>query len=651
MKYLWAFLILAGTCFGQSTSLSTIPIPGPIPTWGGYAGVGTVVTPTDFNAPICRVTDGNTEFNFDHTLPGANFGANFSGANVDHRWNSNHTLLAVARVGDSSSLVQQIIFNGTSCTVASVYKIPSKDVAFSSQPTHPLIAYTVEVGAIKKYDFGEGLGCTLSAPCVTVIHDFATGTCINGLNPSWNSSFLDSHLDQFFAIGFSNHQLTGGQGTGTIVATYLIGSGERVLNTGGAAVLGIPASTVCGDYGPTGVVSMVGSNCPAAGSGACGTCTGGVVCPDQTTIHEVYASPNDATPWLVYDLGAAALCTNCGGDSDWIWAVKTLNVTSPSWGGHYALGYNHIIIATNNPVVGENAIFQAIDNSGNLIFPITKLNITSTSGPNNLPSPGVSNMDNHIAWQNVDPNDSFSPFITTTVYRTDTVDLVNNYVASGEPPSAMPGIQCVGVGCTPLTQPMTGPFVNELLSPPLTNPPGNGVPCSTSPCTTLPQVRWAHEFNDTVTFLFNAQNSIGALSPDGAMFAFSTTAFCGFGDSTNDANIICGGPTWKASNSTYVVGNIISPLTANNGNFTYKIVSCAGPCASGAVHPTWTQTTGANVTDNTITWQSVGPQNAREDVLVVLLVPPSNTKQFPAPPKQLIAEESPWLRRRARYGI
>lgn len=720
-KIILVLLFAAASCFAQSTGTGTVQIPSPIPSWGGYLGAGTVTTPTDFGAPICRGTDGHSELNFDGTQDGANFSENFSGSNVDHRISSNHSLVAIARNGSSNSLIESVTWNGgPSCGLSFVYTVPSKSIAFSGQASKPKTLFDVESAAIKKFDFGDtatgtpatitsfsitsnvvtvvapnsfvagqsalisgltvgtylngsnlivltaGLSsshfeaafthanvtstaasgtatpsCTLTGPCVTLVHDFAAGTCLSGIAPTSNSVFLQSHLDQFFAIGFS---IGGGQGTGTLISTFLIGSGERVLNSGGTTVMGIPASSVCGDYGPTGVINMVGGNCPAAGAGTCGTCPGGVVCPDQSTFHEVYASPNDTTPWLVYDLGAT--CTQCGSDGDWVWSVATLNETAPSWNGHFALGYNHIVIATNNPSLGENAIFQAIDSSGNLIFPITKLSITSTSSPNNLPSPGVTNLDNHPAWQNVNPNDTNSVYETNTVYRTDTADLIANYVASGEPPSSMPGVEC-GIACLPTLNSIPGYGVNELLSSPLTDPPGNDTPCSTSPCTTKPKTRYAHELNDTVSALFNAQNAIGGVSPDGMMFAFTTTAFCGLGDTTNDSNGICGGPTWNNSN-VYHVGNIVSPLGVGNpGHFTYQVTACSGTCTSGASAPTWTQSAGAVVIDNAganqVTWTASNTQNMRSDVLFVWLatpgVPVSNAAT-PAPSQSLCTTDS-----------
>lgn len=640
MKRLALLLLLCLPCFGQ---IPIVPIPTPVPSWGSFSGAGTVVNPTDFNFPICRATDGNTEFNFDGTQKGASFPLTASGSNVDHRWNANHTLLAVQRNGAVKSMILSISFPGTSCTVTPVYIIAG---SFAFSAVQPLVAYTFDVAALKKYDFGGtvlGVTCTLAAPCVTLIHDFATGTCIPGISPASTTVFLQSHSDTFFNIGLST---VGGQGTATILATYLIGSGERVLNTGATTTLGIAPNTVCGDYGPTGLVTMIGGNCPGAGSTVCGTCTGGVVCPDQTSMHESYASPNDATPWVLYDLGAP--CPQCGGDNEWTWLVSGLIITVQNFSGHFALGYSHIFHNTNAPQ-GQDAIFQVVS-GGALVFPITRYTVISAS---NLAASGSPHLDNHISWQNVDPNDTVSPFLTNTTYFAGFANnTAANYANSGLPPSAMGGIQCATIACAPATNPFLGPFVNEIESVALTNPPGNGIPCAASPCTTLPINRYAHEYNDTVSEFFGAQQATGAISPDGALYAWTTTAFCSLNDSTNDGNVICGGPDWKASNSTYVVGNLISPIKGNNANYTYKIVSCAGPCVSGAVKPTvWTQTTGANVTDNTITWQSIGRQNAREDTFVVLLIPPTNTKQFPAPPKQLLAEQFPWLRRRARYGL
>lgn len=588
-------LLVSSFALGQNTSLSTIQYPGTIPNWGGYLGTGTVVTPTDFSYPICRFTDANTEFNFDGILQGTSFAVNFGGSGVERRWNSDHTLLAVARNGAAKSLILQISFTGGVCTVSAVYNLNSKVSLWSIQTTQPRILYDLENGAILKYDFGPGGGCSLAAPCVSTIHDFTTGTCMTGLNPTWNSVVLDNHSDTMFAVGFSNNQGTGGQGTGTLVATWdtRVGKGESVMNTGSATVLGIAPSSICSDYGPQGVAVMIGGNCPAAGTGTCGTCTGAVACPDQTTLHEVYASPNDTFPWVMYDLGSP--CSQCGTDTSWVWKLGTLNVVAGSFSGHHAEGWYSVFHSCNSPQ-GQHCIFQVMDTSGNLIFPITRFTVTSTSSPNNLPASGATHIDDHISWPNDNVTDTTSPLITTTTYFNVGANNINNYVPSGKPPTAMPGIQCLSVvgGCKPTTNPIPGFAVNELTQIPLTNPPGGATPCGTSPCTTLPENRWVHTFNSVVSQFFNAQNTIMGCSPlatDGSMScAWSTDDFCEFGDPTNDANVICGGPDWNNNTSGYVVGNIISPLTGNLSNYTFVNVACAGTCTSQTTpHPTWPQ--------------------------------------------------------------
>lgn len=610
MKKLILFLLFAVSCLAQSTSLGTINFPGTLPNWGGFTGAGTVLTPTDFNIAECRLTDGLTEFSFDGTQLGANFGVNYDGSNVDHRINSNDTLIAIARNGGNSSPIMNFSFNGTVCTGTIVYVIPAKDVAFSAQvptgtpPTggHPLIAYDVESAALTKYDFGETGGCTLTVPCKTVIHNFATGTCLSGISPTWNSTFIQSHNDKIFDIGFST---TGGQGTGTIIATWNDnpGKGESVYNTGSATMLGIAPSSVCGDYGSTGLVTMSGSNCPAAGTGTCGVCTGGVACPDQTTLHEVYTSPNDANPWLLFDLGSAILCTNCGSDSDWLWQPGCTNATAISFSGHHAEGYTHIAFANGSPT-GQNSIMQVITGTGcnALITTPTKIAIASTSSPNNLPAVGTPHFDSHLLWQNVDPNDTNDVYLTNTNYfLVGGANNIANYAPNGVNPNAMPGTQCQNPSCQPTSNPMPGFGVNELQSIHLTNPPNNGTTtCSSAPCTILPYNRWVHCGNDVVTFIFNAQNCIAVMDPQAKIVSIGTTYLGFFGDNNNDTNLIVGGPDWTASNATYVVGNVMTPLTANTGNFTFIINSCSGTCTSAASHPTWLQVSPAPITAWTI---------------------------------------------------
>ncbi len=50
----------------------------------------------------------------------------------------------------------------------------------------------------------------------------------------------------------------------------------------------------------------------------------------------------------------------------------------------------------------------------------------------------------------------------------------------------------------------------------------------------------------------------------------------------------------------------ITPHSGNPGNYNYKVIACSGDCKSGTVAPTWTQSGGAQIADNHVTWLATG---------------------------------------------
>jgi hypothetical protein len=104
---------------------------------------------------------------------------------------------------------------------------------------------------------------------------------------------------------------------------------------------------------------------------------------------------------------------------------------------------------------------------------------------------------------------------------------------------------------------------------------------------------------------FNAQHDIGAGSPDGNFYMWTTYGGDQLGSTEND---------WTSGTHTYAAGTQIMPTVNNPGNYTYYTIAGG---TGGSSAPTWNQTAtayppassfsvGGSTTDNTVTWINAG---------------------------------------------
>jgi hypothetical protein len=109
--------------------------------------------------------------------------------------------------------------------------------------------------------------------------------------------------------------------------------------------------------------------------------------------------------------------------------------------------------------------------------------------------------------------------------------------------------------------------------------------------------RMAHMFNTGSNPIFNLQNNVSAVSPDG-QFAMITTDMMGTRGSTS--------ADWMASHG-YVLGATMFPTSGNPGNFDYQIIT-APTGNSGATEPAWStcQSKGSTCTDSGVVWTNLG---------------------------------------------
>jgi hypothetical protein len=574
---------------------------------------------------VVRVTDGNTE----PAHLGSSFINNPSGSDVDQHASIDDSMFVIARDGGIGSYLYLLTSNSVSgivvtpVKVSSVpYQIPSKFVAFSQVTAKTAYVLTVvqspAEALIQKYDL-TSCTATFCSPTPTNIYDFAQGNCLSsasGFTPSWNSVFRVSSDDTMFSVSFSNNQGGGGQGSGTLIATYKTGSGGgcRVWNSGNSTVAGIAAGSVVGDYGPTGLMNMTNCNNTAGQCYVPPGCMPGVNCApaDEFTIHDTYQAPSNA--WTSIQ-GTTCLngCTTPN-DAPYAWQIATLNVLATGLGGHFCLGNNNLVHSTNSPQ-GEAGLVP-IFSSGSLVTSITNYNLISTSSPNNIGPPNADpdalNLDQHCSWNYDNSTDTSPVFISTSDTASSPPDQQNNGCAIPYP------LWASSPSCG-TTNPFTGPFVNEIMIYPTASPSGGTTTCTSSPCSTLPILRVGNSYISANSWNFNAANATMSAFPSGKYYLFTSDWLCTLGASSTSATRICGGIRWQASHS-YNANDIITPSPSQNNALNCTFQTTTGGTSGSSVPANEWVSGGSCVSspasDGTVTWTLLGTQNMRADVFV-----------------------------------
>ena len=394
---------------------------------------GTLAT-NSMGLQILRVTDGNS----DPAHPGGSYVNNYSGGDGDQHWAIDHSMFVIGRNGALVSYVYA--FNGSTIQATQLqyagkpFTLPSSLAAFGQTTTNAHKVWVIGTStnctktgpcAIQQYDLsaclpGGSQGPTAcNPPTPTTIYDFQQGSagvaganCLAGLDVTWFGDFRVSDDDTLFTMGFSNAGL---QGTGTVVAGYLIGSGCRVWNTGtstlniGPTVGGIPGGDVVGEF-PTGAATPQPMTMTGCSSGY--NCPGGT---DQFTLHGADGIPADN---LIHISGTECLAGSCtpsatsNNDSPYIWNFPTLQSFSmggsgPQLSGHECYGYNSLVYGSNSPQ-GQDA-FIGLVSPADLFTPSTvpsggnSLNLIAAA---DLAAPNSLNLDTHCSWNADDLTDT-----------------------------------------------------------------------------------------------------------------------------------------------------------------------------------------------------------------------------------------------------
>jgi hypothetical protein len=225
------------------------------PNMGNVTGTGTVVTPTDFNNPICRLTDEN----FDPSLQNVNFIVDAGTSGDETLSNTNGSLWVLGTTGGRAYPVS-ISFVGNTCTITRLYAsnpswtstggwyLTNDDPGWSYTNPNLLFEMDATNPEIDSYNV-SGFTPTGTPPSNVPVFDFRSGqsgswgttsaNCLpSGYTMNWSSygkqnKFSNGGADQVFTAGLSNSfEMHGSVASGTFTLNELVtqtGTGATVL--------------------------------------------------------------------------------------------------------------------------------------------------------------------------------------------------------------------------------------------------------------------------------------------------------------------------------------------------------------------------------------------------------------------------------------
>jgi hypothetical protein len=385
-------VVCSAQVYTARTDLEAQPYPAPIPcpssscsAGGAPTGANTIITPSDFNLPITRVTDRNTE--------------GTSGRN-DSFYVDSSAEVNFMNINDDRFIVQDnggggvpFIWNGSTRQATRMY-IPGNSstngwrmTGISGLPfwsfTQPYIAYDIEIASNKDptlyyYD----LSSTTTRPNRVALADLANcASALSGVGYTDYAAPDVSDDDQTFGTYLST---TSGQGSAgdVYVIVWNRTNGCRVWNTG--------TGMITGAWGTTGTVGIT----------------------DRFTIHNARISRDGN--WMRVDIQVcnSGACLSPNDDSEiYVWQIDTLTVSvqgasagiKTAYGNHYANGYTHQV---NDPAAGGGY-------TGRQIVSRSFSNLSSvTSLASPLPS-GSNGFFGHLSWANDNSSDTNPVFLTS----------------------------------------------------------------------------------------------------------------------------------------------------------------------------------------------------------------------------------------------
>lgn len=376
--------------YSARTDLKPQPYPAQIPcpssscsAGGALTGANTIITPSDFNLPITRITDNATEG---------------SAGNNNSFYTDSSAEINFMNLNDDRFVIQDeggggvpFIWNGATAQATRMYVAANpttngwRITAMDGEPffshTQAYIMYDIESASnndptIYSYD----LTSTSTQPNRVALEDLATCVpALAGVGFKTYAAPAVSADDQTFSTYYST---VSGQGSAVYAIVWNRTNGCRVWNTS------------------TGVVT-----------GAWGT-TGTIGTSDRFTIHNARISGDGN--WMRVDIAncnsGTCLSPN-DGSYIYVWQISTLNVSAQgasaqitnAYGNHYANGYT---LQVNDPAAGGGYTGQQI-----VSRPFSSpSSVTSLAGV--LPS-GSDGFYGHLSWANDNSSDT-NPVLMTS---------------------------------------------------------------------------------------------------------------------------------------------------------------------------------------------------------------------------------------------
>jgi len=445
----------------QTGGKNIIQLPS-TPNMGNVTGAGTVVTPTDFNNPVCRLTDEN----FDPSQQNVNFVANAGGSGDETLSSKNSTFWVVGQPSGRAYPIA-VSFTGGTCTVQRLYAsnpswsatggwyLTVDDPGWSYATDTLLFIVDANNPAIDSYNV-SGWTPTGTPPSNVPVFDFRAGqtgswgttssNCLpSGYTMNWSSYGKQNKFttpDQIFGLALSNafvfhsssapsgtyqlnetvtdqttgatfvfHELSGNNPIGNnYTGTANVGDVLKGNTSGATITLSATGVTAGGqDTGTDAVGYKVGSGCvylnTATGTitgdwGTTGTVTGTT---DRFTIHNAKLSKDGSTLLLALGICLSGSCSTVL-PYQWNFANGTLYPITTSGSGHWTEGTSTIV---NNS--GSPHHFQMVTRAfGN--------GTTPTNVPMGLPWPPGDcslSVDQHPDWANTNSTDTL-PWLTSS---------------------------------------------------------------------------------------------------------------------------------------------------------------------------------------------------------------------------------------------
>jgi hypothetical protein len=337
-------------------------------------GKNTLVTPSDFNLPIVRVTDGTLYEN-------RTFTETPSSSNGDNIFNTNDTYMLVT---DQMGWRYPVSFNpstmqGENSSAWSIGKNQQRWAGSSSfSRVEPSTVFTVmDQTSIAGVTTNQTTlmkvtlsGTTSISATTKPVFDFAK--CPGMPSPYdilWRSTLTVSAGDKRFSSAFSN---LGAQGTGGDVVVYDAPSGQ------------------CYRYDTLHAKLCTANGCMP------------MSLPDEFNVHEVYMSLNGEYLRIVFQHCLKGGCMEDKAVHPYFWQIGTTNVVhcysssgTANCAGHQVEGYNHIYNAIGWPATAKRSFSDPLS--------YTVLN----------PSPRLTpSTDNHYSNNAADPNDTDPIWVT-----------------------------------------------------------------------------------------------------------------------------------------------------------------------------------------------------------------------------------------------